>query len=69
MSDRLFTAPEVPEILGVPCSWVYEQFRNGRIPTVTLERYRRYRRAAIEAWLEQLEQADGRSPHAAARST
>lgn len=60
MSDRLLTAPEVAEILGVPCSWVYEQSRNGRIPTVTLGRYRRYRRAAIEAWLEQLEHADHR---------
>lgn len=27
----------------------------GRIPTVTLGRYRRYRREAIEAWVEELE--------------
>jgi len=39
----------------VPCSWVYQQSRAGRIPTVTLGRYRRYRREAIEAWLEELE--------------
>ncbi|MBA3263374.1 MAG: helix-turn-helix domain-containing protein [Thermoleophilaceae bacterium] len=42
-------------LLGVPRSWVYEQSRAGRIPTVTLGRYRRYRREAIEAWLEELE--------------
>jgi excisionase family DNA binding protein len=52
---RLLTAEEVAEILGVTPAWVYEQSRAGRIPTVTLGRYRRYRREAITAWLEQLE--------------
>jgi excisionase family DNA binding protein len=42
-------------MLGVPKTWVYEQSRAGRIPTVTLGRYRRYRREAIEAWVERLE--------------
>ena len=51
------TADEVAELLGVPASWVYEQSRTGRIPTVTLGRYRRYRREAIENWVENLEQA------------
>ena len=41
------TAAEVGN-LGVPTSWVYEQSRRGRIPTVTLGRYRRYRVEAIE---------------------
>jgi excisionase family DNA binding protein len=45
----------VAQLLGVPKSWVYEQSREGRIPTVTLGRYRRYRREAIEAWVAQLE--------------
>jgi excisionase family DNA binding protein len=58
MSGGLLTAAEVAELLGVPVSWVYEQSRRGRIPTVTLGRYRRYRRDSIEAWLGQLE--DGR---------
>lgn len=53
------TAGEVAEMLGVPTSWVYEQSRLRRIPTVTLGRYRRYRRSAIEAWLERLETPDG----------
>ena len=51
----LLTAGEVAALLGVPQTWVYEQSRAGRIPTVTLGRYRRYRREAIEAWLEELE--------------
>lgn len=57
MREPLLTADEVGDLLGVPTSWVYEQSRAGRIPTVTLGRYRRYRREAIEAWLEQLEAA------------
>jgi excisionase family DNA binding protein len=47
----------VAALLGVPTSWVYEQSRRGRIPTVTLGRYRRYRREAIEAWVARLEAA------------
>ena len=57
MSESLLTADQVGQLLGVPRSWVYEQSRAGRIPTVTLGRYRRYRREAIEAWVEQLEAA------------
>jgi excisionase family DNA binding protein len=55
MSGSLLTAGEVAELLGVPVSWVYEQSRRGRIPTVTLGRYRRYRQEAIASWLEQIE--------------
>ena len=55
MTGSLLTADQVAELLGVPKSWVYEQSRAGRIPTVTLGRYRRYRRQAIEAWVLELE--------------
>lgn len=58
-SPTLWTAGEVAERLGVPTSWVYEQSRCGRIPTVTLGRYRRYRPEAIDAWIEGLESGDG----------
>jgi excisionase family DNA binding protein len=51
----LLTAAEVAEVLSVAKSWVYEQSRRGRIPMVTLGRYRRYRREAIEAWIRELE--------------
>ena len=52
MTGSLLTAAEVAQLLGVPTSWVYQQSREGRIPTVTLGRYRR---EAIEEWVEQLE--------------
>jgi excisionase family DNA binding protein len=55
MRQTLVTAHEVAELLGVTASWVYEQSRRGRIPTVTLGRYRRYRLEAIEQWVESLE--------------
>jgi excisionase family DNA binding protein len=54
-TDPLLTAGDVGRLLGVPASWVYEQARRGRIPTVTLGRYRRFRREAIEAWVATLE--------------
>lgn len=55
MAGSLMTAAEVAELLGVPVSWVYQQSRRGRIPTVTLGRYRRYRRGAIEEWIATME--------------
>jgi excisionase family DNA binding protein len=48
---RLLTAKEVAEMLAVPESWVREATREGRIPHLTLGRYRRYQTAEIEAWL------------------
>ena len=54
-NSSLLTADQVAALLGVTRSWVYQQSRLGRIPTVTLGRYRRYRREAIEAWVRQLE--------------
>jgi len=51
MSDRLLDAGQVAERLNVPVSWVREQTRTGTIPHIELGRYRRYERAAIEAWL------------------
>ena len=65
MAGSLMTAAEVAELLGVPVSWVYEQSRRGQIPTVTLGRYRRYRRGAIEEWIATIEgrrRNGGRSP-------
>ena len=51
----LLTAEEVAVLLGMGVDWVWEQSRRGRIPTVRLGRYRRYRREAIESWLADLE--------------
>ena len=57
--NDLLTAQDVATMLGVTTGWVYAQSRKGRIPTITLGRYRRYRRAAILGWLDQIER-----PHA-----
>jgi excisionase family DNA binding protein len=55
---ELLDAAAVARMLGVTTDWVYEQSRRGRIPTITLGRYRRYRRAAIEAWLLSIERGN-----------
>jgi excisionase family DNA binding protein len=52
-NGRLLTAREVAELLAVPESWVREATRAGRLPHLTLGRYRRYSRRAIDAWLAQ----------------
>jgi excisionase family DNA binding protein len=59
LSGALLTAGQVAKLLGVPTSWVYEQSRRGRIPTVTLGRYRRYRLEAIEDWIRNREAGEG----------
>jgi excisionase family DNA binding protein len=55
MADKLMTAAEVAEMTGMTLGWVYSESRAGRIPTIKLGRYRRFRREAIERWLEDLE--------------
>lgn len=52
---RLLDAREVAELLGVPPGWVYRESRAGRIPTVRLGRYVRYRRESVERWLAERE--------------
>ncbi len=59
MAGSLLTAAQVAKLLGVPTSWVYEQSRRGRIPTVILGRYRRYRLEAIEDWVRDREAGEG----------
>ena len=59
MRERLLTAGEVAELLAVPESWVREATRDGRLPHVALGRYRRYERAAIEAWIAEQRQLPG----------
>jgi excisionase family DNA binding protein len=61
--DRLLTAEEIAERLGMKTQWVWAQARAGRIPHVRLGRYRRFRESAVEAWLRNLE-ADSAAPAA-----
>jgi excisionase family DNA binding protein len=47
----LLDANEVAQILRVPRSWVYSHL--SELPTIRLGRYVRFRRSAIERFLEQ----------------
>jgi excisionase family DNA binding protein len=50
--DALLDAAGVAELLGVPTSWVYAETRAGRLPHVRVGRYRRFRRRAVEEWID-----------------
>jgi excisionase family DNA binding protein len=65
--DKLLTADQVAELLGMKTDWVWAQARAGRIPHVRLGRYRRFRESAVEAWLQDLETHDSRRAVAATR--
>jgi excisionase family DNA binding protein len=57
----LWTAHEVAELLGVSHEYVWQLSREGRIPTVSLGRSRRYRRDSVLAWLAEIESHGGRA--------
>jgi excisionase family DNA binding protein len=50
MSAQLLTAEQLAKRWQVPTSHVYRLAREGRIPTVRLGRYRRWRLDAIERY-------------------
>ena len=50
--DRLLTAGEVADLLQVRVSWVRDATREGRLPHISLGRYRRYRRTEIIAFID-----------------
>jgi excisionase family DNA binding protein len=66
--DKLLTADQVAELLGMKTDWVWAQARAGRIPHVRLGRYRRFRESAVEAWLHDLEAHDSHRVAAARRA-
>lgn len=57
----LLNAREVADLLGVSHEYVWQLSREGRIPTVTLGRARRYRWASILEWLERIESPGSRA--------
>jgi excisionase family DNA binding protein len=59
VSERLGTAEEVAELLGVPVGWVREATRRGDVPCVRLGRYVRYDRDEVLAWVESLKSGGG----------
>jgi excisionase family DNA binding protein len=60
--DRLLTAEEVAERLGMRTDWVWAQARAGRIPHVRLGRYRRFPESSLDAWMHGLEAASIKAP-------
>jgi excisionase family DNA binding protein len=58
----LMTAADVAIALQVPESWVYAEARAGRIPHVTLGRYRRFRPDALAAWIAERERGSESIP-------
>lgn len=60
-SGRLMTLNEVSNLLGVPVATLYRWRHRGEGPPgYRIGRHVRYRRAAIEAWIES--RADAREP-------
>jgi excisionase family DNA binding protein len=52
-SERLMTLLEVSQLLGVPVATLYSWRHRGDGPAgYRIGRYVRYRRAAVEAWIE-----------------
>jgi excisionase family DNA binding protein len=58
-AEPLLTADEVASFMRVTRSWVYAETRRDALPHVRLGRYVRYRRSAIESWLDDAQ----RGPH------
>jgi excisionase family DNA binding protein len=55
--QRLLTAEELAERWQVAKAHVYRLAREGRIPTVAIGRYYRFRLSSIEAWEAEQERA------------
>ena len=56
-ADSLLTADEVAALLQVTPAWVYAETRRRRIPHLRLGRYVRYRRSALQGWMEEIERS------------
>ena len=48
----LLDAQGAADLLNVPASWVLAEARAGRIPSVSLGKYRRFKRDDLIAWLD-----------------
>ena len=53
--EPLLTAGEVASLMRVSTAWVYAETRRNALPHVRLGRYVRFRRSAIEQWLDDVE--------------
>ncbi len=57
--DKLLTADEVADLMRVTRARIYAETRRNAIPHLRLGRYVRYRRSAIEAWMQAVERGPG----------
>ncbi len=63
MTDRLLTAEDVAELIGMTPAYIYRLVRCDQIPHLRFGRTVRFRSASIEEWLcEQEERGNGRAP-------
>ncbi|HEV2787036.1 MAG TPA: helix-turn-helix domain-containing protein [Solirubrobacteraceae bacterium] len=65
--DDLLTAEEVAGMLRMKRAWVYAETRRGSLPHVRRGRYVRYRRSAVTAWIESIEQGARTERHTPSR--
>ncbi len=60
MADRLLTAEDVAELIGMRTDFVYQLVRRGQIPHLRFGRTVRFRSVSIEQWLEGSERGNGK---------
>jgi excisionase family DNA binding protein len=54
-TDRLLTASEVAELVGVSTRWIEDAARRDSIPHVRLGRFVRFRRESVLEWIARQE--------------
>lgn len=50
--DTIFDVKTLSEYLKVDTSWIYKQIHNGKLPFVKAGKYGRFKKSAIDKWLE-----------------
>lgn len=60
LGERLLTAAEAADLLGVPESWVREAARARRIPYLKLGKHVRFARSDLDSWLNERRVPDAR---------
>jgi excisionase family DNA binding protein len=63
VADRLLTAEDVAELIGMRTDYVYRLARRDAIPHLRFGRTVRFRSESIEEWLEEEEQAVKQEGH------
>lgn len=53
--DRLLTAEDVAELIGMRTDYVYALARSNQIPHLRFGRTLRFRRASVDAWIRAVE--------------